>query len=109
MRELLPHVFTLVGCTGLAPGQLRRLFSVALAVPRLIGVLPVRKYGALRCPDFPLHPLPDVATEQAAALNGKISQKINDQDFIAVFIEIDESNLKSHFILKFQKRTFTNC
>ena len=43
--ELLPHLFTL------APKESGRSFSVALLYPH--GYLPVRKYGALRCPDFP--------------------------------------------------------
>ncbi len=60
-RGLLPHVFTLV---PIKPG---RLFSVALAVHSSVSrnVLPVRKYGALCCPDFPRPDLPDAA-EQAA-------------------------------------------
>ena len=44
--ELLPRLFTL---TGGSP--LRRFFSVTLLKP--CGLLPVRKYGALCCPDFP--------------------------------------------------------
>ncbi len=43
--ELLPHLFTLI------PTGSGRLFSVALLYPH--GYLPVRKYGALCCPDFP--------------------------------------------------------
>jgi hypothetical protein len=45
--ELLPRLFTL-------PPRAKprgRLFSVTLLYPH--GYLPVRKYGALRCPDFP--------------------------------------------------------
>jgi hypothetical protein len=42
---LLPHLFTLT-----LP-KAGRLFSVPLLYPH--GYLPVRKYGALRCPDFP--------------------------------------------------------
>ena len=42
--ELLPHLFTLTG-------RVRRLFSVTLLYPH--GQLPVKKYGALCCPDFP--------------------------------------------------------
>jgi hypothetical protein len=44
--ELLPHLFTLT--LRLLSG---RLFSVTLLYPH--GYLPVKKYGALRCPDFP--------------------------------------------------------
>src|SRR5690606_7066693 len=48
---LLLHLFTL---TRQASG----IFSVALAVtvPSPVRTLPVRKYGALCCPDFPLSP-----------------------------------------------------
>ena len=42
--ELLPHLFTLTG-------QVRRSFSVTLLYPH--GQLPVKKYGALCCPDVP--------------------------------------------------------
>ena len=42
--ELLPHLFTLTG-------RIRRSFSVTLLHPR--GQLPVKKYGALCCPDVP--------------------------------------------------------
>jgi len=42
--ELLPHLFTLTT-------QAWRLFSVPLLCPH--EHLPVRKYGVLRCPDFP--------------------------------------------------------
>ena len=42
--ELLPHLFTLTG-------RVRRLFSVTLLYPH--GQLPVKKYGALCCPDVP--------------------------------------------------------
>jgi len=43
--ELLPRLFTLI------PPKARRLFSVTLLCSR--EQLPVRKYGALCCPDFP--------------------------------------------------------
>ena len=43
--KLLPHLFTLI------PPLARRLFSVTLLCSR--EQLPVRKYGALCCPDFP--------------------------------------------------------
>ena len=44
--ELLPHLFILI------PTQVSgRLFSVTLLYPH--GYLPVRKHGALCCPDFP--------------------------------------------------------
>lgn len=43
---LLPHLFTLT-----LPLKVWRLFSVTLQYP--CGYLPVRKYGALWCPDFP--------------------------------------------------------
>ena len=42
--KLLPHLFTLIP-------QAERLFSVTLLCPR--EQLPVRKHGALCCPDFP--------------------------------------------------------
>ena len=49
-RELLPHVFIIaVSCKK----EFRLLFSVALAVSEKYRNLPVRKYGALCCPDFP--------------------------------------------------------
>jgi len=44
--ELLPHLFTLTPAQ--VPG---RFFSVTLLC--LHKQFPVRKYGALRCPDFP--------------------------------------------------------
>lgn len=49
--ELLPPLFTLTDARGLGG-----IFSVALAVARRLPTkpLPVRKYGALCCPDFPL-------------------------------------------------------
>jgi len=65
--ELLPHLFTLTPTTFPVPLLARhplqrreiigkcyseRLFSVTLLCP--YKQLPVRKYGALRCPDFPL-------------------------------------------------------
>jgi hypothetical protein len=43
--ELLPHLFTLT------PKKSKRLFSVTLLCSHK--QFPVRKYGALRCPDFP--------------------------------------------------------
>ena len=46
---LLPHLFTLT------PPRAGRFFSAALAVSALRQNLPVRKYGALWCPDFPSH------------------------------------------------------
>jgi len=45
---LLPHLFTLT-----APLRRGGLLSAALAVFRLLGILPVRKQAALCCPDFP--------------------------------------------------------
>jgi hypothetical protein len=47
---LLPHLFTL---TPLAVTSGGGIFSVALSVSRLREILPVRKHGALCCPDFP--------------------------------------------------------
>src|SRR5690554_6434771 len=47
--ELLPRLFTMT--SSLTSGL---LISVALSVFRLLETLPVRKYGALYCPDFPL-------------------------------------------------------
>jgi hypothetical protein len=47
--KLLPHLFTL--SLRLSSG---RLFSVTLLYPH--GYLPVRKHGALCCPDFPFQP-----------------------------------------------------
>ena len=44
--ELLPHLFTLISAK-----RQRRLFSVTLLCPH--EQLPVKKYGALCCPDFP--------------------------------------------------------
>ncbi len=47
--ELLPRLFTLTPLLqNVKPG---RLFSVTLLYPH--GYLPVRKHGALCCPDFP--------------------------------------------------------
>lgn len=54
-----PTLFTL---TPDKPGAV--YVSVALSVPRLRGVLPVRKRGALYCPDFPLFCLRKTATER---------------------------------------------
>jgi len=48
-RELLPHIFTIT-----LPQAERLYFSVALAVPAVMRDLPVRKWDALCCPDFPL-------------------------------------------------------
>ena len=61
--ELLPRLFTLV--TPVA----RRLFSVTLLYPR--GYLPVRKHGALRCPDFPSR-FPGTMEQPAAVQRYKI-------------------------------------
>ena len=44
MRELLPHVLTLTSVEAV-------IFCGTCCYPK--GHLPVRKYGALRCPDFP--------------------------------------------------------
>ncbi len=44
MRELLPRVFTLTSVEAV-------IFCGTCCYPK--GHLPVRKYGALRCPDFP--------------------------------------------------------
>lgn len=55
--ELLPHLFTLTFLK-------RRLFSVTLLYPH--GQLPVKKYGALCCPDFP--PALQRATDQQTAI-----------------------------------------
>ena len=52
--KLLPHLFTLAAEPWrrlTLTRHSRRLFSVTLLYPR--GYLPVRKYGALCCPDFP--------------------------------------------------------
>jgi len=48
--ELLPHLFTF---SSASQGS---LFSAALAVLKqlLVAALPVKKYDALCCPDFPL-------------------------------------------------------
>ena len=51
--ELLPRLFTLTP-KNISPKRKKmskRLFSVTLLCPH--EQLPVRKYGALRCPDFP--------------------------------------------------------
>ncbi len=48
--KLLPHLFTLFRTFAFATTGW--LFSVTLLYPH--GYLPVRKYGALCCPDFPL-------------------------------------------------------
>ena len=56
--ELLPHLFTLIA------NKLRRLFSVALLYPHKH--LPVRKHGALCCPDFPLFLIKETAIERLA-------------------------------------------
>jgi hypothetical protein len=61
--ELLPHLFTLVPIPSTREG---RLFSVTLLYPH--GYLPVRKYGALCCPDFPPPTFKSEAMEQPAAL-----------------------------------------
>ena len=50
MRELLPHVFTLTSVEAV-------VFCGTCCYPK--GYLPVRKYGALRCPDFPRAGFPD--------------------------------------------------
>ena len=50
MRELLPHVFTLTSCEAV-------VFCGTCCCP--CGHLPVRKYGALCCPDFPRAGFPD--------------------------------------------------
>ncbi len=52
-RELLPHVFTLAGpaMRGLGGCFLRHFLAACPKANRL----PVRKYAALCCPDFP-HP-----------------------------------------------------
>ncbi len=60
--ELLPHLFTLI------PAQRpERLFSVTLPYP--LGYLPVRKHGALCCPDFPfrLRDIPFTGTTERPA------------------------------------------
>ena len=49
-RELLPHVFTLTSCEAV-------IFCGTCCYP--FGYLPVGKYGALRCPDFPRAGFPD--------------------------------------------------
>ena len=49
-RELLPHVFTLTSREAV-------IFCGTCCYP--FGHLPVRKYGALRCPDFPRAGFPD--------------------------------------------------
>jgi len=50
MRELLPRVFTLTLSGGI-------FFCGTVCCPR--GHLPVKKYGALCCPDFPRAGFPD--------------------------------------------------
>lgn len=64
-RELLPHIFTI------SPYVLRQaqddtglLFSVALAVSVFMRNLPVRKWDALCCPDFPLSRIYGTAIER---------------------------------------------
>ena len=59
--KLLPHLFTLIPILLVKSG---RLFSVTLLYPR--GYLPVRKHGALCCPDFPSRVLGTM--EQPAAV-----------------------------------------
>ena len=65
--ELLPHLFTIVPTCRNMSGL---LFSVTLLYP--FGYLPVRKDGALRCPDFPPRHLSAGATDRPAG--GKDSQ-----------------------------------
>jgi len=58
--ELLPHLFTIT-----APSVVEGLlFSVTLLYPH--GYLPVRKHGALCCPDFPIQM--NASMEQPAAV-----------------------------------------
>lgn len=57
---LLPHLFTLIA------NEPRRLFSVTLLCPHK--QFPVRKYGALRCPDFPHHSTNCGATSRPALI-----------------------------------------
>ncbi len=65
---LLPHRFTL----ALRPSPQGGLFSVALSVarPSLAGSLPVRKRGALCCPDFPPPGRIRGATERCTGCQG---------------------------------------
>ena len=61
-RELLPRVFTLSPETR-GGNFLWHFLSSRHLYP---GSLPVRKYGALRCPDFP--PCTSMAIEQTAVV-----------------------------------------
>jgi len=58
---------------------------VALSVSAFQRILPVRKYGALCCPDFPPFPeSPERAIEQAADLTSKLQNIIN---FVQILAE----------------------
>ena len=66
--ELLPHLFTLAPA---ADGTPERLFSVPVLCPH--GHLPVRKCGALCCPDFPL-PAMTTDSDRTVCSAGKITK-----------------------------------
>ena len=65
--ELLPRLFTLTA-------RRRRLFSVTLLCRHR--QLPVRKYGTLCCPDFPLAVIMLQATGHCAVCTAKVHKKI---------------------------------
>ncbi len=90
MRELLPRVFTLAF-------QKRRLFSVALSVvsPSRVKRLPVRKYGALRCPDFPLHAIK--LHEAIETLPQFVAKLVKKQKISIVFPETVQKSPQNFF------------
>src|SRR5690606_558443 len=58
-RGLLPHIFTLT-----SPEARRYIFCGTFRIAPRGATLPVRKRGALRCPDFPLSHRSGTAIEQ---------------------------------------------
>jgi hypothetical protein len=79
-RELLPHVFTIAVFCKM---ELRLLFSVALAVSEIYRSLPVRKYGALCCPDFPPR-----FVKRIVAIERAVAYFANIINFLAISMKI---------------------
>ncbi len=86
---LLPRLFTLT-----SPGG-RRLFSVTY--PRRRRRLPVRKHGALCCPDFPLE---DPVFKRQTTLLRKAFRCVQPCLFFALAKEIIMSTISSSLMLE---------
>ena len=71
-RELLPHVFTITTHCWVAV-----IFCGTCCLPNCFEILPVRKWDALCCPDFPLFFRRRTAIERPVSYKGSENKLVN--------------------------------